>query len=99
MAAGRPVIAFAAGGALDTVVEGVTGVFFDAPTPESLAEAVRRFEALRFDPRAIRRHAEQFDKRVFQEKIKKIAELAWEAARQGQDVERALLDRWGASSP
>ncbi len=95
MAAGRPVIAFAGGGALDTVVEGVTGVFFDTPTPESLVAAVRRFEELRFDPGAIRRHAEQFDKRVFQEKIKKIAELAWEAARRGQDVERALLDQWG----
>lgn len=95
MAAGRPVIAFAAGGALDTVVEGVTGVFFHAPAPESLAEAVRRFEDLRFDPGVIRRHAEQFDKRVFQEKIKKIAELAWESARRGQDVEQVLLDRWG----
>lgn len=99
MAAGRPVIAFAGGGALDTVVEGVTGVFFDAPTPESLAEAVRRFEEMRFDPRAIRRHAEQFDKRVFQEKIKKIAERAWEAARQGRDVEQVLLAEWGASLP
>ncbi|WP_376789172.1 glycosyltransferase [Thermoflexus sp.] len=97
MAAGRPVIAFAAGGALDTVVEGVTGVFFHASTPESLAEAVRRLEGLRFDPGVIRRHAEQFDKGVFQEKIKKIVELAWEVARQGQDVEQALLDRWGAS--
>ncbi len=95
MAAGRPVIAFAAGGALDTVVEGVTGVFFHAPAPESLVEAVRRFEDLRFDPGVIRRHAEQFDKHVFQEKIKKIAELAWESARRGQDVEQVLLDRWG----
>ncbi len=93
MAAGRPVIAFAAGGALDTVIEGVTGVFFREPTPESLAEAVRRFEAMRFDPLVIRRYAERFDKRAFQEKIKKIAEHAWEAMRQGQDVERALLER------
>lgn len=97
MAAGRPVIAFAAGGALDTVIEGVTGVFFREPTPESLAEAVRRFEAMRFDPSAIRRYAERFDKRAFQEKIKKIAEHAWEAMRQGQDVERALLERWPAA--
>ncbi len=97
MAAGRPVIAFAAGGALDTVIEGVTGVFFREPTPESLAEAVRRFEAMRFDPLAIRRYAERFDKRAFQEKIKKIAEHAWEAMRRGQDVERALLERWPAA--
>ncbi|HXF68222.1 MAG TPA: glycosyltransferase [Thermoflexus sp.] len=99
MAAGRPVIAFAAGGALDTVIEGVTGVFFREPVPESLAEAVRRFEDIRFDPSVIRRHAERFDKRMFQEKIKRMAEQAWEAVRQHQDVERALLERWAGTLP
>ncbi|MFN3928351.1 MAG: glycosyltransferase [Thermoflexus sp.] len=99
MAAGRPVIAFAAGGALDTVIEGVTGVFFREPVPESLAEAVHRFEGLRFDPSVIRRHAEQFDKRMFQEKIKRMAEQAWEAVRQHQDVERVLLERWAVALP
>lgn len=97
MAAGRPVIAFAGGGALDTVVEGVTGVFFREPTPESLAEAVRRLEDLRFDPSTIRRHAERFDKRVFQEKIKEIVTQAWEALQRGQDVEQALQARWPAA--
>lgn len=94
MAAGRPVIAFAAGGALDTVVEGVTGVFFREPTPESLAEAVRRLEELRFDPWGIRRYAERFDRRRFQEKIEEVVEAAWEAARRGQEVEAALLARF-----
>jgi glycosyltransferase involved in cell wall biosynthesis len=94
MAAGRPVIAFAAGGALDTVVEGVTGVFFREPTPESLAEAVRRLEELRFDPWDIRRYAERFDRRRFQEKIEEIVEAAWDAARRGQEVEAALLARF-----
>ncbi|WP_376791945.1 glycosyltransferase [Thermoflexus sp.] len=97
MAAGRPVIAFAAGGALDTVIEGITGVFFREPVPESLAEAVRRFEDIRFDPSVIRRHAEQFDKRIFQEKIERMAEQAWEAVRQHQDVERVLLERWAVA--
>jgi len=69
MAAGRPVIAFAGGGALDYVVEGVTGTFFHQQTPEALAEAVRRFDDRAFDPATIRAHAERFDKRVFQEKL------------------------------
>jgi glycosyltransferase involved in cell wall biosynthesis len=65
MAAGRPVIAYARGGALDTVVEGVTGTFFYEQTPESLAGAVRRFEDMRFDPASIRAHAERFDVETF----------------------------------
>ena len=46
MAAGKPVIAFRAGGATETVVEGVTGVFFDEATVESLASAIERVERL-----------------------------------------------------
>jgi glycosyltransferase involved in cell wall biosynthesis len=65
MAAGRPVIAVAAGGALDTVVEGVSGNFLDQQTPASLAEAVRRFEAADFDSETIRAQARRFDSCVF----------------------------------
>jgi len=69
MAAGRPVIAYAGGGALDTVVDGVTGVFFREQSPRSLVEAVHRFQALQFDPQAIRAHAEQFDVKRFQARM------------------------------
>jgi glycosyltransferase involved in cell wall biosynthesis len=77
-AAGRPVIAFGRGGATETVVplgdpagRPATGVWFDAQTPESLAGAVRRFEADadRFDPAAIRRHAERFRAERFRTEI------------------------------
>jgi len=68
-AAGRPVIAYAGGGASDTVVEGVTGLFFHEKTPESLAEAVSRFDEARFDPQEIRRHALRFDTSVFKERL------------------------------
>ncbi len=68
-AAGRPVIAYAAGGALDTVVPGQTGLHFHQLTPESLAEAVTRFDDLRFDPDLVRRHALRFDKSVFEGKL------------------------------
>jgi glycosyltransferase involved in cell wall biosynthesis len=66
-AAGRPVIAYAAGGALDTVREGVTGAFFYDQTPEALIEVIKGFDEASYDPAVIRRHAEQFDKRVFKE--------------------------------
>jgi glycosyltransferase involved in cell wall biosynthesis len=65
MAAGRPVIAYAGGGALDYVVDGVTGTFFHDQAAESLSETVRRFDEAAYDPAAIRRHARKFDISVF----------------------------------
>ncbi|NUN70085.1 MAG: glycosyltransferase [Bacteroidetes bacterium] len=61
-ASGKPVIAFGQGGALETVIDGVTGVFFDRQTAASLQQAVTACESLRFDPRAIRAHAERFSR-------------------------------------
>ena len=69
MAAGRPVIAYAYGGALDTVVEGVTGTLFREQTVESLIDALQRFDPDVYDPQAIRHHAQQFDASVFRQKI------------------------------
>lgn len=69
MAAGRPVIAYAGGGALDYVVEGATGTFFHEQTPESLSQAVRRMDGMAFDPERIRAHAEEFDVRIFKSKM------------------------------
>lgn len=68
-AAGRPVIAFRAGGATETVVDGVTGVFFDAQTPEAVAGAVRRCAALDFDAATIRAHARSFDATIFRQRL------------------------------
>lgn len=64
-AAGRPVIAFRGGGAIETVVEGVTGVFFNQPTSASLVEAIEDFESRSWDQQMMRRHAEKFDRSVF----------------------------------
>ncbi len=76
MAAGRPVVAFAAGGALETVVppggpEPPTGLFFDAQTVDALVEALRRLEsgAIAFDPKRLRARAEAFDRPRFKERI------------------------------
>ena len=68
-AAGRPVIAYGAGGALDTVIEGETGVFFHEPTPEALAAAVRDFDPEAVDPRACVRNAARFDVEVFKKRL------------------------------
>lgn len=64
-AAGRPVIAYRGGGAVETVEEGVTGVFFDEPDSRSMATAIEKFEGLQWDQYTLRRHAEKFDRTVF----------------------------------
>jgi glycosyltransferase involved in cell wall biosynthesis len=70
MASGRPVIAYRAGGVLETVKEGVTGLFFDKQTPECLIETIKKFNPSDFNPQVIRQHAMQFDEEVFKEKIR-----------------------------
>ena len=76
MASGRPVIAFKAGGALETVVDGVTGLFFDEQTPESLVEAVERYETMeaKFSSNRIVQHAEQFNRQKFKESMRQLIE-------------------------
>lgn len=69
MASGRPVIARRAGGVLDTVVEGRTGVFFDRPDPDALAQAVALAESITWDPAAIRVHAAGFGRPVFEARL------------------------------
>lgn len=65
MAAGKPVVAFRAGGALDTVIDGETGTFFDEAIPGSLVDALNRLDGMTFDPAVIRANAERFSVRVF----------------------------------
>lgn len=65
MAYGKPVIAFAAGGALDTVIDGETGTLFHQQTVESLMEAMQKDCGVTFAPVYIRRHAEQFSTQRF----------------------------------
>ena len=76
MAAGRPVIALGQGGALETVVPPgsaapPTGLLFAPQSVEALVEAMQRFEsgAVAFEPKALRRHAETFDRPVFKERM------------------------------
>jgi glycosyltransferase involved in cell wall biosynthesis len=84
-AAGRPVIAYGAGGALDTVIEGETGTFFQEQAPESLAEAVRAFDADDIDPDACCANAARFDTTIFREKLSRFIQeqIGARAARPG----------------
>jgi glycosyltransferase involved in cell wall biosynthesis len=74
MAAGRPVIAYGAGGALDTIEDERTGLFFSEQTPEALSQAVRRLGECTFDAEYLRRQAQQFDIRVFRERLTQLLE-------------------------
>lgn len=78
MASGRPVIAYGRGGALETVVDGETGLLFAEQTVDSLSDAVSRFEAgaADFDPQQIRAHAEKFRPEIFAERIRVLVETA-----------------------
>lgn len=70
MASGRPVIAYKSGGAMETVIDGVTGRFFDNQTVEDLVGALNDFDPKAFDPGKIRAHAEQFSTERFKKEIK-----------------------------
>ena len=70
MASGKPVIAYKSGGTLETIVDGVTGLFFDDQNKDSLIKTVKSFDANQFDPLACRRRAESFDVEVFKKRFK-----------------------------
>ncbi len=70
LAAGTPVIAYKDGGALDYVVPGKTGLFFDKQTPESLMEALKNFDAHKFDASIIKNQAQDFSPQQFQQKLR-----------------------------
>jgi glycosyltransferase involved in cell wall biosynthesis len=72
MAAGTPVIAYRAGGALDYVDPGVTGMFFDDQTTDSLADALQRFKSSDYDPAAIRQRSGQFSTQTFSNSLRKL---------------------------
>jgi glycosyltransferase involved in cell wall biosynthesis len=68
-AAGRPVIAYAGGGALETVIPGMTGEFFAEQTVESLKQVLRHYDALAYDPQVCRRNAERFREERFVDEL------------------------------
>lgn len=71
LASGTPVIAYRAGGALDYVIPGKTGEFFDEQTPESLAKVLRSFKPERYSSSAIAVFARRFSKEHFQQNMRR----------------------------
>lgn len=69
-ACGTPVIAFGKGGALETVADGVSGIFFERQNVESLCETVEKFEIMHWDPEVIRENALRFENERFLAEMK-----------------------------
>ena len=69
-AAGRPVVAFKKGGALESIIEGKTGEFFHPQTAEALVKVLKKFQSGKYNPKEVRAQALKFDKSLFKEKIK-----------------------------
>ena len=75
-AAGRPVIALRAGGLLETVVEGETGVFFDRPEPDVLAATLKSFDPMSISPERCVEQARRFGPARFRERFAAVVESA-----------------------
>ena len=73
-ACGRPVVALARGGALETVHDADTGLLFDEPTPESLAAAITRLDSHTFVAARIRDHAEAFSRQRHLDALKAVVD-------------------------
>jgi glycosyltransferase involved in cell wall biosynthesis len=71
------VIAYGVGGARESVLDGRTGVLFAEQQPDSLAEAIGRFERLQLDEREIRENARRFGRERFQQEMAAAIDLAW----------------------
>jgi len=82
-ATGTPVLAYGKGGSLETVVDGVTGLFFSEQSTASIIDCIHRFEQMpaSFDAAAIRTHSETFSNVTFREKLKYRIELFLKEAR------------------
>ena len=80
MATGKPVVAYARGGALETVIQSAavrTGVLFKHQTRDSLVAAVKEVKETRFDPEALRSFALRFDREIFKLKMKEYLDRNW----------------------
>jgi glycosyltransferase involved in cell wall biosynthesis len=69
-ACGCPVVCYGEGGVLESVVEGITGVYFAPQTAEALRQAVERAERMEWDSEALRRQSLCFSRQVFQDRMK-----------------------------
>jgi glycosyltransferase involved in cell wall biosynthesis len=97
-AAGRPTIAYRAGGAVETILENITGLFFDRQTTENLEEAIQRFERQRWSPELLRKHAENFRTEVFRDNFCSFLRRIGTPIEKAKSTEIFLGDRSFAAS-
>lgn len=83
-ACGRPVVAYGEGGALETVIDGITGIFFPEQTADSVVAALKRLERTTFEPAAIRRHAESFGQEAFAARMRALIDESIARRRAGE---------------
>ncbi|TAN34037.1 glycosyltransferase family 4 protein [Patescibacteria group bacterium] len=91
MASGRPVIAYAAGGATETVLPNETGVFFHKQNWESLYKILLNFDPYSWDGERVRQHAAKFNSANFKQKIKDYVEHRYEEFKKGLSQERLFV--------
>ncbi|MGD9519064.1 MAG: glycosyltransferase [Armatimonadota bacterium] len=83
-ATGRPVVAYAAGGALETVVDGRTGLFFYEQTADALVDTLRRFDSTSFSVEACRENALRFSRERFQGELRETVVRLWRRWEKGE---------------
>ena len=88
-AAGAPVLALARGGALESVIDGATGLFFRQPAVDELVGAIHRFERdpARFEPDLCRQNARRFDRSVFLERMSELLDKTLAASLETEAIE------------
>lgn len=86
MAAGKPVIALAQGGVLESIIPGKTGEFFEKPMVESLVEVLKKFKPEKYKPEDCRRRAEKFSKERFQQRMRDFVEGKWRVERRKDET-------------
>ncbi|MEB3220442.1 MAG: glycosyltransferase [Candidatus Sericytochromatia bacterium] len=91
MACGTPVIAYGAGGALETVRPGETGLLVPAQTPEAFAEAIRAAGQLQAQPEALRAWAATFDEDAFVARVHALVTAWWQQFRAGVPTDAFVL--------
>jgi glycosyltransferase involved in cell wall biosynthesis len=98
-ACGTPVIAYGKGGALETIIESKTGVFFRQQTIEGIHEAISRFEQMKFDPGAIRANAERFSMERFHRELLGFVHGKYAEFEQGRAISGGALSDSVANPP
>ena len=101
-ASGTPVIAYGRGGALETVVENKTGMFFGEQSIESLQSAIAEFDTRKWDSILCRQNAERFSTKVFRDRFQHFVETEWErfsAASSSTETHNAAQRDWRQSMP